>query len=790
MAGASAAERLREGGEDGVLTPSWDVSRPEFKCRQMPELDICCCMEAVNHPASRPAERAESERGSEGGKQLGGSGAREIESSVTATSADTSLLDLLEDKWVGGGGKQVDEEPPWLFPSSSSPASLCTVGRALAVAARLAPDVRPRRVGADALSDAVRSLSLRAGFSRGTAVSGSAVGPAGDNGRKPPASGGTAIPSRGGSGWRGGVRKGAFALQSVPRPSNAGGSSAAAMPPPPESIAAVRRGPFSPGSASPVGSPPHGTAPNALPLQRSASAGTELQGAMADAASGSLTAHGGKEKGHAAGTTLQQRKFPRSFPSNLLTPTACLYADGGVLFLVSPALPLTLQAVLRHSPSVLQQDELAARVLGMGLLNGVAEAHARGLACGGLTPASVLLTEDLWPVIVVGAGFGGCEGGRRRGGGGAARRGVYEGEAAAAAAGAAGVGGKGGEGSIQTDRPQCTSEAGSGSDGPAVHTSSPTHHHHSSSTTATNSDGAGYHSSNGPAPLLPPPLSPASELPVSLEDAVQRWVRWDMSNLEYLLLLNRLAGRRAGDRHFPAVVPWVMDFTQEPEGLEWSRGEEEAGRAGGNRIGGGSEEEAGAEECGEGEGNGEEEKQAALSSRSFTDPVEIQGFRMGGAAGHAGTSAGNAASLAARTKSDRDSPFFFSTFSQMAFEAALPSLTLGLLGDPPPSIAPVPSPANPPRAPGGEPAPLTSAGGSPGWRDLTRSKWRLAKGDEQLDFSYHSSEVPHHVAAECVSDVAVCVYTARVLPLWVLRRVVRTVFEPNEYPSTLTRLYR
>lgn len=77
-----------------------------------------------------------------------------------------------------------------------------------------------------------------------------------------------------------------------------------------------------------------------------------------------------------------------------------------------------------------------------------------------------------------------------------------------------------------------------------------------------------------------------------------------------------------------------------------------------------------------------------------------------------------------------------------------------------------------------------------GWRDLSKSKWRLAKGDEQLDFTYSSSEIPHHVSDECLSELAVCSYKARRLPLNVLRMAVRTVYEPNEYPSTMQRLYQ
>ncbi|GAB2294187.1 hypothetical protein Dimus_028405 [Dionaea muscipula] len=77
-----------------------------------------------------------------------------------------------------------------------------------------------------------------------------------------------------------------------------------------------------------------------------------------------------------------------------------------------------------------------------------------------------------------------------------------------------------------------------------------------------------------------------------------------------------------------------------------------------------------------------------------------------------------------------------------------------------------------------------------GWRDLRKSKWRLAKGDEQLDFTYTTSEIPHHVSDECLSELAVCSYKARRLPLSVLCTAVRSVYEPNEYPSSMQRLYQ
>ncbi|GFP81243.1 pentatricopeptide repeat-containing protein at3g06430 chloroplastic [Phtheirospermum japonicum] len=135
--------------------------------------------------------------------------------------------------------------------------------------------------------------------------------------------------------------------------------------------------------------------------------------------------------------------------------------------------------------------------------------------------------------------------------------------------------------------------------------------------------------------------------PENWQSSFYSWWKGEMSNFEYLLILNRLAGRRWGDHTFYTVMPWVIDFSSKP---------------------------------------------------------------------------------------DEDS--------------------------------------------------------NAGWRDMSRSKWRLAKGDEQLDFTYSTSEIPHHVSDECLSELAVCSYKARRLPLSVLRTAVRSVYEPNEYPSNMQRLYQ
>ena len=59
-----------------------------------------------------------------------------------------------------------------------------------------------------------------------------------------------------------------------------------------------------------------------------------------------------------------------------------------------------------------------------------------------------------------------------------------------------------------------------------------------------------------------------------------------------------------------------------------------------------------------------------------------------------------------------------------------------------------------------------SGASCPGWRDLSQTKWRLSKGDEQLDFTYHSAPVPHHISDEAMSELAVCIYkVAHTLPV-------------------------
>lgn len=74
------------------------------------------------------------------------------------------------------------------------------------------------------------------------------------------------------------------------------------------------------------------------------------------------------------------------------------------------------------------------------------------------------------------------------------------------------------------------------------------------------------------------------------------------------------------------------------------------------------------------------------------------------------------------------------------------------------------------------------------WRDLTKSKFRINKGDEQLDLQWNDSVFPHHIT-NMLSDVTYYVYFARKTSVSVLKKFVRSRYQPDEYPISMQRLY-
>lgn len=75
---------------------------------------------------------------------------------------------------------------------------------------------------------------------------------------------------------------------------------------------------------------------------------------------------------------------------------------------------------------------------------------------------------------------------------------------------------------------------------------------------------------------------------------------------------------------------------------------------------------------------------------------------------------------------------------------------------------------------------------SPYWRDLSKSKFRLTKGDDQLDHTYQN--LRHHVP-ETLSEITYTVYMARVLPIYQLRSTIRDEFIAKHYPDSMQKLY-
>lgn len=83
-----------------------------------------------------------------------------------------------------------------------------------------------------------------------------------------------------------------------------------------------------------------------------------------------------------------------------------------------------------------------------------------------------------------------------------------------------------------------------------------------------------------------------------------------------------------------------------------------------------------------------------------------------------------------------------------------------------------------------------------GYRDLKKSKFRLNKGDRQLDVTYKAAWLdsqdgaPAHHVSDVLSDITYHVYLARRTPKSVLCDHVRTNWVANEYPPSMERLYQ
>jgi hypothetical protein len=74
-----------------------------------------------------------------------------------------------------------------------------------------------------------------------------------------------------------------------------------------------------------------------------------------------------------------------------------------------------------------------------------------------------------------------------------------------------------------------------------------------------------------------------------------------------------------------------------------------------------------------------------------------------------------------------------------------------------------------------------------GLRDLTRSKYRLRKGDEQLDANFQCHP-PHHLTT-FLTDLSLYTYRARRTPKCILGQHIRQRFSALEFPNTMHDMY-
>ena len=250
-------------------------------------------------------------------------------------------------------------------------------------------------------------------------------------------------------------------------------------------------------------------------------------------------------------------------PHPSLTPLLAALETETSYYLLYPYLRFTLFDAATHSPAMFDESTAKPLFVLYQLLQLLEHCHRLGTTLDGeLGLGSIFVDTRLWLQVRLPSSI-------LRGGGTGAVEGKVRGDGE-------GVGG-GGIGGSSSQVAESTAEVAEVSpvQPDSASASSPCASPVSDATATASSPPA-----PSPPPLppslsvIPPPTtSPASPLTTSyvtpsltLGAAVEKWCRGELSNFDYLMVLNRHAGRCLGEPNNHPIFPWVMDFTQRNAG--------------------------------------------------------------------------------------------------------------------------------------------------------------------------------------------------------------------------------
>ena len=214
-----------------------------------------------------------------------------------------------------------------------------------------------------------------------------------------------------------------------------------------------------------------------------------------------------------------------------LVPVLGAYKGEGVLYIIFPRAPFSMESILHFSPSAFGSDD-HIRLLLFEMLAGLAHCHDRGIYHGNLRPWNILIINPTWCWL---AGFGNTPRNPQVPQQAEEQKGVTR--------------------SHSTNNKEhfgrncgVLDPLGLGCNG----------HSNLQTSFAVNGSLSDYKGSN----LLSEARFPN---PIDWRGVFNRWWAREVSNYDYLLLLNKLAGRRWGDECFHTVMPWVIDFSVKPD---------------------------------------------------------------------------------------------------------------------------------------------------------------------------------------------------------------------------------